>query len=261
MVGTLTALSGRDRTHPGPDGFVGPPEGARIFRQTARAGFGDCAPSGRVRLDALARWLQDVAYADVDDAGLAAMAVWVVRKTRMRVQRFPRFGETLQILTYCSGLGRMWGERRTTIARAGEPVSDVEAVALWVHLDPVNWRPVPFNDEEAALYGSAAAGRRISARLRHRAPGSEAQRSEWRFRAIDLDIAGHVNNSAYWQPLEEELLAGPDPERIDAEIEFRTPAQPGEKLVLKQGPRRWLLTGEELHASMLVGDPVPSEPR
>lgn len=254
-------MSGSDRTHPGLDGFVGPPEGGRIFRQTARAGFGDCAPSGRIRLDALARWLQDIAYADVDDAGLARMAVWVVRKTRMRVRRFPRFGETLEILTFCSGLGRMWGERRTTIARAGEPDSDVEAVALWVHLDPASWRPVPFNEQEEALYGSAASGRRISARLRHPAPAPDGETSAWTFRSIDLDIAGHVNNAAYWQPLEEELLRSADPERIDAEIEFRTPAQPGEKLLCKEGSRRWILTGDETHASMFVGDIVPSEPR
>lgn len=246
-------MSGRDLQNRSLDGFVGPPEGARIFQQTARAGFADCAPSGRMRLDALARWLQDVAYADVEDAGLAAMAVWVVRKTRIRVQRFPRFGETLEVVTFCSGLGRMWGERRTTIASPGQSGGGVEAVALWVHLDPVSWRPVPFNAQEAELYGSAAAGRRISARLRHPGPAPGAPAGTWTFRAIDLDIAGHVNNSAYWQPVEEELLSGPEPETIDAEIEFRTPAQPGQKLLLRDGSRRWLCTGDETHASMLVG--------
>lgn len=254
MVGTLTALSGRQRQQRVLDGFAGPPDGGRIFHQTARAGFGDCAPSGRVRLDAIARWLQDIAYADVEDAGLATMAVWVVRKTRMRVQRFPRFGEKLELLTFCSGLGSMWGERRTTIARPGELGSDVEAAALWVHLDPETWRPFPFSAEETALYGAAAAGRRISARLRHPAPEADGQTSAWTFRAIDLDIAGHVNNAAYWQPLEEELLTGTDPQLIDAEIEFRTPAQPGEKLLLKHGPRRWLLTGDETNASIFVSE-------
>ena len=168
---------------------MGPPSGGRVFRQRVRAGFADCAPSGRIRLDALARWLQDIAYADVEDAGLASMAVWVVRKTRMLVKRFPRFGESLELVTFCSGLGRMWGERRTIIRRAGEANGDVEAVALWVHLDPASWRPVPFKPEEAALYGAAAADRRISARLRHPAPEPDGQPSSWTFRAIDLDIA------------------------------------------------------------------------
>src|SRR5581483_6170860 len=97
-----------------PDGLselVSPPEAGRVFEQPARAGFADCAPSGRMRLDGLARWLQDVAYADVEDAGLADLAVWVVRRTRIQVRRFPRFGERHQLATFCSGLGRMWGER------------------------------------------------------------------------------------------------------------------------------------------------------
>ncbi|HZU61050.1 MAG TPA: acyl-ACP thioesterase domain-containing protein [Solirubrobacteraceae bacterium] len=236
------------------DELVGPPREGRIFEDTVRTGFADCAPSGRARLDALARWLQDVAYGDVEDAGLAAMAVWVVRKTRIRVRRFPRFGERLNLTTFCSGLGRMWGERRTTIRRPAEPQSDVEAVALWVHLDPVNWRPIPFNEQEALLYGSAAAGRRVSARLRHPAPDGVTQSEPWTFRAVDMDIAGHVNNAAYWQPLEEELLSGSEPEQIDAEIEFRAPCHPGEKLLLREGPRRWIVDGHETYASILVAD-------
>jgi acyl-ACP thioesterase len=230
-----------------------PPEG-RVFEQHMRPGFADCAPSGRARLDALARWLQDVAYADVEDAGLAEKAVWVVRRVRLRVGRFPRFGERFELATFCSGLGRMWGERRTTIARAGAARADVEAVALWVHLDPVDWRPVPFTDEEHDLYGSAAAGRRVTARLRHPPPEGSEQRCEWEFRATQLDIAGHINNAAYWEPLEHELLTGPDPDALDAEIEFRTPAQPGVMSWLRDGPRRWLTSGAEVHASLVLAD-------
>ncbi len=73
------------------------------------------------------------------------------------------------------------------------------------------------------------------------------------FRATDLDIADHINNSAYWQPLEEELLAGAEPQHVDAEVEFRTPAQPGEKQLLRHGPYRWIVSPEgETHASILL---------
>ena len=236
--------------------LVGPPPGGRIFEGDARTGFADCAPSGRIRLDALARWLQDVAYADVEDAGLASMAVWVVRRTRICVRRFPRFGERFSVATFCSGLGRMWGERRTTVRRLGEPSADVESVALWVHLDPVSWRPAPFAEREAELYGSAAAARRVSARLRHPAATEAPPSRTWMFRAVDLDIAGHVNNAAYWEPLEEELLGGAEPERIDAEIEFRTPCQPGIKQLVEDGRRRWIMGAEETHASVLVSELV-----
>jgi acyl-ACP thioesterase len=228
----------------------------RAFRQRRQPGFADCAPSGRVRLDALACWLQDVAYADVQDAGLEHAAVWVVRRTRIRVNRFPRFGEHFALTTFCSGIGRMWAERRTDIVREGAEDGaspDVEAVSLWVHLDAEHWRPSPLTQSEMDTYGGMP-DRRVSARLRHPGPESADGHGAWTFRATECDIADHVNNAAYWQPLEEELLAGEDPDRLDVEIEYRAPAQPGAKRVLRNGGYRWIVgDGDELHASIRLG--------
>jgi acyl-ACP thioesterase len=230
----------------------------RAFRQSRQPGFADCAPSGRVRLDALACWLQDVAYGDVQDAGLDRTAVWVVRRTRIRVNRFPRFGEHFELTTFCSGIGRMWAERRTDIV--GEDAADgvlpeVEAVSLWVHLDAEHWRPSPLTQTEMDTYGGMPK-RRVSARLRHPGPESADGHRAWTFRATECDIADHINNAAYCQPLEEELLAGEDPERLDVEIEFRAPAQPGAKRVLGNGAYRWIVGDEdEVHASIRLGAP------
>ena len=95
----------------------------------------------------------------------------------------------------------------------------------------------------------------MTARLRHPLPGSLGGASAWTFRATELDIAGHINNAAYWQPLEEELLDGPEPGRIDAELEYRAPCQPGEKLLLRDGARRWIASADgETHASILLAD-------
>ncbi len=263
------------------DGFsqlVAPAAGGRVFSQEVRPGFADSAPSGRIRLDAIARWLQDVAYADVADAALAQVAVWVVRRTRIAVGEFPRFGERFGLATFCSGLGRLWAERRTTVTRLRDSRVCAEAVSLWIHLDPASWRPTPLSAAELAVYGDAAAGRRVTARLHHPGPAqvaaaavaaAEAARAgiagqpgqgspnggmPWTFRATECDLAGHVNNTAYWQPLEEELLRGSDPERIDVEIEYRTPAQPGAVRVVRDGSRRWILDGAgETLASIVVG--------
>jgi acyl-ACP thioesterase len=237
--------------------LVAPPSRGRVFTQAMRPGLADCAPSGRIRLDGLARWLQDIAYADVEDAGLAESAVWVVRRTRLLVSRFPRFAERCTLSTFCSGLGKMWAERRTTITRDGAEAAEVDAVSLWVHLDPATWRPVPFDDAEIAAYGDAAAGRRVTARLRHPSPAPDAEAWPWTFRASECDIADHVNNAAYWLPLEEELLVRSvdhtEPEPLDVEIEFRSPAQPGEKLILRDGSRRWIVdAGGETHASLWI---------
>ena len=240
----------------GPDTELVPvPADGRLFAVPVRPGLADCSPTGRIRLDALARWMQDVAYADVEDAGVADRAVWVIRRARLHVGRFPRFGEHFRVSTFCSGLGRMWAERRTTIAREGAAAPDVEAVALWVHLDPVSQRPTPLTAEELHTYGAGAAGeRKVSARLRHPPAPAEAPAVPWRFRAAECDLAAHVNNAAYWLPLEEELLAGDEPAAIDVEIEHRAPAQPGDKHVLRDGPWRWIADpAGEVHASIVIG--------
>ena len=103
------------------------------------------------------------------------------------------------------------------------------------------------------IYGGMPS-RRVSARLRHPGPESTEGGTGWTFRATECDIADHVNNAAYWQPLEEELLAGEDPERLDVEIEYRAPAQPGAKRVVGDGSYRWIVgDGDELHASIRLG--------
>jgi acyl-ACP thioesterase len=231
--------------------------------------LGDCAPSGRMRLDALARWAQDVAYADIEDAGLEQVAIWVVRRTRIRVLRFPRFGEHFEVQTFASGLGRMWAQRSTLIApvqvgggQRATPVATgpvVEIVTLWIHLDPVRRVPSVITEAELEVYAEAAGGARCPHRLTHPRPHPESEtaerESEWIFRRTDTDLADHVNNAAYWEPLEEELLAREtEPSAVDAELEFRAPAQPGRVSLLRDGHHRWLTEpgGGELYASMLL---------
>jgi acyl-ACP thioesterase len=233
--------------------LVGTPARGRVFREPRRPGLADCAPSGRLRLDAIARWAQDVAYSDVADADVGHGVAWVVRRGRMQVIRFPRFGEQFVVSTFCSGLGRMWAERRTTIARADDGAAHVELVTLWVHLDPTTGQPTKLGRDELEVWGESARGRTITARLRHPNPESPAERVPWRFRATDCDVAGHVNNAAYLLALEEELLEHDDPESLDVEIEYRSPSQPGEKLVLRHGNRRWIVgPDDEIHASLIM---------
>ncbi len=231
------------------------PSRGRIFTIERRPLFGDCAPSGRVRLDVLAHWMQDVAFADVEDAGVLDAAVWVVRRTRIRVLRFPRFGEQCSVHTFCSGTGRMWAERRTTVTLAGSTEPLVEGVALWVHLDPVQRIPSAITQPELDAFGEATGGRHVLARLRHPRPGQIDSESRWRFRHTDTDVADHVNNAAYWEPLEDELLASAgDLVEVDAEIEFRTAAQPGVARILSGAGRRWLTDadGVEVYASVVL---------
>jgi acyl-ACP thioesterase len=234
--------------------LVPAPARGRVFETERRAGLSDAAPGGRVRVDAMARWLQDAAYEDVLDAGVAELSLWVVRRARIRVERFPRLGERVRVRTWGSGTGRLWAERRTSVIVDGADAPVVEAVGLWVHLDPETARPVPPPEPVQRVYADAAAGRVVKARLRHPAPPEDAVRAAWRFRSGELDVAEHVNNAAYWTPLEERLGAGPEPGALDAEIEYREPAQAGDVTLLSAGAWLWITAPDGLvHASIVTG--------
>jgi acyl-ACP thioesterase len=251
------------------------PTYGRVFGQVMRPGLADCAPSGRMRLDSIARWMQDIAYADVDDAGVAGHAFWILRRTRIRVIRFPEINEPHLVRTFCSGVGRLVAERRTVIASMDDPDrADVETASMWVHLDPVSHRPSRITQEEFDKLANNGYGERpVSHRLTHPRPepGSGVKLLDWRFRRVDTDVADHVNNTVYWEPLEEELLATAPtasggapaaPTPVDAELEFRDGAQPGVAHWMADGPDvRFIVDdAQELLATMALLTPLGGEP-
>jgi acyl-ACP thioesterase len=153
------------------------------------------------------------------------------------------------VRTFCSGIGRFSAERRTSIA--GESAA-VETVSLWVCLDPERGRPMRFPADFIALYEESAGGRSANVRRRHDDPPGDAERSPWHFRASEMDPAGHINNSHYWVPLEEEMASGPEPQSIDAEVEYRDPAMAGEVDLLRQGSSMWVVGRDgAVHASLV----------
>ena len=109
-----------------------------------------------------------------------------------------------------------------------------------------------FPPEFLSLYEESAGGRDAKVRLRHPDPPGDVERAAWMFRASEMDSAGHINNTHYWTPLEEELAMGREPAAIDAEVEFRDPAMPGEVALLNDGSSLWIASPDgTVHASLL----------
>jgi len=186
--------------------------------------MGDVTATGRERLDAIARHLQDISNDDTRDAALADDLSWVVRRAVIRVEQFPTFGETLELATFCGGLGARWAERRISIR--GDRGANVEASTLWVCLDPTTLRPTALSSQFLALFAESAGGRVVRPKLSHPDLDPDAPRHPWHWRHSDLDLFDHVNNAAAWVVLEEFLtddLATP----FEAEVEFRTEIEGG----------------------------------
>ncbi len=160
-----------------------------------------------IRLDGIARVLQDVATDDWEETGLESTDTWVVRRTTVRVAeggRWPRYTEAMSVTTWCGGTGAAWAERRTNISSRGRLL--VEAVALWVPVDP-SGHPVRIKPMFYDIYGEAMQGRKVSGRIPAPVLDPDARVVRWPLRRADLDIVGHVNNAAVWQAVTEVVTA------------------------------------------------------
>lgn len=195
------------------------PAAGRVFEAGRRVRLAEVDPTGRCRLDALVRHLQDVARDDSADSGLGDTMNWIVRRTMLEVAQPPRFQEWLELATWCSGYGGRWAERRTQVR--GDAGATVEAVTVWVYVDAETGRPARLPDDFFTIWGDTAAGRTVSARttLPARWP-DDAHDEPWAVRLADLDVVGHVNNAAQWMAVEEALdHAGWDHGPVRAELE------------------------------------------
>lgn len=211
--------------------MVPPPKSGRTYLGERRVRLGDCSPGGRLRLDAAARFLQDLSDDDTRDAGLDQMT-WVVRRTVIDVLRFPAYLETLSMQTWCSGLGSRWAERRVDMGVGGDV--SLRSATLWVHLDPSTLRPLSPPAEFSRVFAESTAGRQISSKLTLSGPPEGLATIPWPLRFADFDVMDHMNNAVAFVVVEEVLAVRRDlraPMRV--EVEYRSAVE--REWILRRG--------------------------
>src|SRR5262249_55430579 len=134
----------------------------------------------------------------------------------------------------------------------------IAGTALWVHVDPTLGVPTRLPPGFSDIWAPSAHGRKVSARLSHAPPPPSAVARSWPLRATDFDVMAHVNNAAYWAPVEDELAARGASRVTRAEIEFRSGIDPGDDVELRTAAHEggfacWLCVGNDVRASVLVG--------
>jgi acyl-ACP thioesterase len=228
--------------------LVAQPAAGRVFVSERPVRLGDVDDRARLRLDAIARYLQDIATddtasTDLDDDEDGKGSSWVVRRTLVEVRHAARLDERLELATFCSGTGRGWAERRTSIV--GVHGASIETVSLWIRIDPASGRPIRLSDRFLEIYGPTAGDRRVSSRLQLPPPPEHADRWAWAIRRVDLDPLRHVNNAVHWSIVEETLPEGS--RRGRGEIEYLAPIEPDTDLTLAvDGGSSWLVAGDRV---------------
>jgi acyl-ACP thioesterase len=222
------------------------PDKGRLYTHDRQVRLSDAGADGVLRLDGVARYLQDVAADDWAESGLDQSERWVVRRTSMRVAdggRWPELGERVTLVTWCAGTGPAWAERRTDLEVNGSVV--VQAVALWVLLDS-SGRPLRIGQAFQEVYGQSAGGRRVSGRITAVPVPDRAKSRPWPIRRADLDVVGHVNNAAVWAAVTE-VANG---EVTMAAVTHHGPVEGDHEVsVITQRGRMWLTTDSEVVVS------------
>jgi acyl-ACP thioesterase len=206
------------------------PARGRTFAGRRRVRLADVDARGRLRLDALARFLQDLAIDDVRETGWGMPEhLWFVRRIRIDILTPFAEDDDVAMVTWCSGLAAIAAGRRWSIT--GNRGGRAEVDSVWIHLGP-DGRPRRI--EDFGVYAEATDGRRVSARPELAAPSGDAPLCSWPLRVTDVDLHGHVNNAVHWQAVEHLLRAGgPDPRSaLRARLDYREALDFGDELQL-----------------------------
>ena len=206
------------------------PTDGRTFSTRRRVRLADYDPGGRVRLDAVARLLQDVAIDDVQETGWGTPShLWFVRRLRIDVLEPFLDDRAIELVTWCSGLAAIAAGRRWSLR--GDRRGRAEVDSVWIHLGPDQ---KPARIEGFGVYAESTGGRHVSTKLELPDPPVDATAAPWPVRATDVDIHGHVNNSIHWQAVEHALAGSTiDLQRpLAAELDYPEPLEIGDDVEL-----------------------------
>ena len=252
----------------GPQPLPPPPSAGSGYSTSRTVRTGEVDPLRRLRLDSIARYLQDVAGDDLEATGHARTdPYWIVRRTVIDVIEPISWPATVHLQRWCSGLSTRWANMRVRLTaehRDGpdddgpRPDGLVETEAFWINVN-AHGVPARISDEGFATLSATTETHRLRWAAMTTPPpaGSPGpDQPEDRphiLRSTDFDLLQHVNNAAYLDAVEDELVDHQDllRQRHRVVIEYSHPVVPGSSMTIRR--RR---SGHRLQMWMTVDDRV-----
>jgi acyl-ACP thioesterase len=198
----------------------------------------DCQLDFKVSVPAILNWLQEAASQHAETLGVGIQALqaqgvtWMLGRMSLRITRTPKWGETLTLATWPSGIHRrLIAERQFILAdAAGNTLVEASSEWLCVNLSTGKLAPLPEAVKTLAAPDTLNFGlckRPIAPHpVEHEAPYREG----FIARKAEIDANHHVNNVhfATWlrEPLPEALYFDETPHAFD--IEYKLPVKAGD---------------------------------
>ena len=193
----------------------------------------DIDRTGRLRLDAAARHIQDVGQDYMHELGFdESHPLWVVRRNVIDVIRPIEFQDMLRLRLWCSGTSTRWCQMRVRID--GRNGGLIESEAFWININRDTLMPSRMSDDFLAQLQRTTDVHRLRWKA-SLSPGNREdadQIREYPVRFTDIDLFDHMNNAVYWGVVEDYLSANPElltaPLRVT--VEHEAPVALGDKL-------------------------------
>lgn len=180
--------------------------------RTFRVRHHECDLHGVARDATYLRYMQETAFDASAAAGydraryLAMNRLWLVRETQVEFLSPLAYGDTVRIKTWVEDFRRVRSRRAYELRHEDSAALAAQGFTDWVFLNLENYHPAAIPPELIAAFSPEGMPTTTPPRPRFPAappppPGLFTSRRtvEWR----DLDAAGHVNNAAYADYLED----------------------------------------------------------
>jgi acyl-ACP thioesterase len=228
------------------------PDTGYVYRTAWPLATGDMDEHLQLRLDGVARYIQEVGAENLVDAGEAdAHPHWIVNRTVIDVIDPIEWPNEITFSRWCSALSSRWCTMRVDLV--GSDGGRIETEGFWIAINKDTLTPSRVSDTLTEKFATTTSERRL--KWRPWLPGARDTDTDTPFalRRTDIDIFAHVTNAAYWHAIHEVVAAHPDvataPYR--AVVEYRKPIQFGEQVVIRSGRH-----GDEVHVALAVGDEI-----
>jgi len=164
----------------------------------------ECGADAVLKLNCMLDYFQDIAACHAELLGIGMNQLrelhelWVLSRLKLRFRRCPQLGEKLTVLTYPTGLNRLFATRQyQLLAENGESL--VEGTSFWIVIDDTKFRPVkPFKMLGDFAERNAERPRFFSELDKIAEPGTPPEPLlDYQVLHSNIDLNQHLNNAFY----------------------------------------------------------------
>ena len=228
------------------------PDSGYVYRTSWPVTTGDIDSDLHLRLDGVARYIQEVGAENLVDAGEAEQHPhWLVQRTVIDVVEPIEWPTEVAFSRWCSALSTRWCTMRVDVE--GAEGGRIETEGFWIAINQETLTPQRVSDSLIDRFASTTDEHRLKWRPWLHNLESAQREIPFALRRTDIDVFSHVTNTAYWHAIHEVVAEEPDvcaaPYR--AVVEYRRPIQYGEDVTL-----RWTRRDDAVDIALTVGDEV-----